>query len=341
MLLTLLKTCDELRRYVSVQTNDVPEPVRREEERLRGALLLPVLGADLLHWLDAQYEAGLLPEHDAPAAELLRLVQAPLARLSLAGALDELQVSIDETGVHIQTTGTHKTAFQWQINSLAKTLSRKGYADMVVLLRWLEANHATTTELPLQDWAAGPSRNRRRQLLTSPDEFSRFENIQDSWPVFEALRPLLVRQELFVLEPQLGYDFLSELREQVRTRTVTPENEELLEQFVRPALASSTLARAVPELGLRLTGDGIELMVARVDDSNAKEADAGLDQLLQARAFEAQRAADILLEKMRGFLNQRASATRYATYFTLGPYRAPATPVTPLNTAESRVYRFC
>ncbi|MBO0360736.1 hypothetical protein J0X19_22435, partial [Hymenobacter sp. BT186] len=96
----------------------------------------------------------------------------------------------------------------------------------------------------------------------------------------------------------------------------------------------------VPELGLRLTGDGIELMISRVDADNSKEADAGLDQLLQARAFDSQRTADILLEKMRLFLNRTASATRYATYFTTGPYRAPSTPVVPLNTAESRVYRF-
>ncbi|WBO86250.1 DUF6712 family protein [Hymenobacter yonginensis] len=338
-MLSLLKTSEELRRYVSVDTSVVPEPVQREQERLRGQLLLPVLGATLLHWLDAQYAAGAAATDQTPAGQLLARVQAPLARLAMAGALDELQVSLGDTGIHIVSTETQKTAFQWQITALRRTLSRKGYQDMNALLEWLESSRATTPEL--QAWAAGPGQLYRRQLLVSAVEFSRFENIQESWPVFEALRPLISTQELFILEPQLGYDFLSELREQVRTRTLTAENEELLEQFVRPALASLTLARAVPELGLRLTGDGIELMVARLDDSNSKEADAGLDQLLAARAFEAQRAADIRLEKMRQFLNRTASATRYATYFTLGPYRAPATPVVALNTAESKVIRFC
>lgn len=338
MMLSLLKTSNELRRYVTLDTTEVPEPVQREEERLRGQLVLPLLGADLLHWLDAQYEAGTTPEDDTLAGELLRLVQAPLARLSVAGALDELQVILDNTGIHIVSTQTHKTAFQWQITSLRKTLTRKGYLDLNVLLQWLEDNRATSPEL--EAWATGAGQHHRRQLLTSATEFSHYENIQESWPLFAALKPLLVRQELFVLEPQLGYDFLSELRDQVRTRTLTVENEALLNQYVRPALAACTLARAVPELGLQLTGDGIELMIARIDDSNSKEADAGLDQLLQARAFEAQRTADVLLERMRQLLNRVASPTRYATYFKFGPYRAPDASVVPLNTAESKVVRF-
>ncbi|MBO0360680.1 hypothetical protein J0X19_22155, partial [Hymenobacter sp. BT186] len=270
MLQTLLRTPDELRRYVTIDVNDVPEAVYREEERLRGALLLPVLGAELLHWLDEQYAGGLTAADDTPAGELLRRVQAPLARLSVGGCLDELQISISNTGIHIMAgTTSHKTAFQWQISSLSKTLLRKGYSDMVVLLRWLEEHHPDAEAGPLQQWATGAGQHHRRQLLTSADEFSRFENIGASWPVFEALKPLISRQELFVLEPQLGYDFLQELREQVRTRTVTAENEELLALFIRPALASSTLARAVPELGLRLTGDGIELMISRVDADNS------------------------------------------------------------------------
>jgi hypothetical protein len=338
MMLTLLKTSNELARFVRVDFTQVPKPVHHEEERLRELLLLPLLGAPLLHWLDAQYEAGVTADDDSLAGELVHKVQGALARLSIAGSLQELQVSLDDTGVHITTTTTTKTAFQWQTTGLDRALMRKGYLALNTLLHWLEANREKSDEL--KAWAAGPGQHHRRQLLVSATEFSRFENIQDSWEVFEALRPLLRTQELFILEPQLGYDFLSELREQVRTRSLTAENEQLLEDFIRPALAACTLAKAIPELGLRLTGDGIELRVARIDTDNSKEADAGLDSLLQARGFNSQRTADILLEKMRSFLNRSASATRYATYFTTGPYRAPSTPAPVLNTAESRLYRF-
>jgi hypothetical protein len=330
----LLTKEEELARYVRLDANDFPDVLPPEIERLEQQLLRPVLGPELLTWLQEQYDAGV--DEGSVAAQLLRVVQAPLARLGVAGVVVELQMTVSSTGIQIMSTGTQKTAFQWQTKALEKTLARKGYLDLVLLLRWLETNRDASAEL--QAWAAGPGQLLRRQLIVSPDEFSYFENIGDSWPVFEALKPLMRRQELFILEPQLGAEFLAELRDQVRTRALTPDNEVLMQTYVRPALASLTLARAVPELGLRLTGDGIELMVARIDDSNEKEADAGLDQLLQARAFEAQRAADILLEKMRAYLARTASATRYATYFA---FKAPAAAVEPLNTAENRIYRVC
>lgn len=332
----LLTTSEELAQFVKLDAGDFPDVLPPEIERLENVLLRPLLGAPLLDWLQAQYDAGI--EADSLAARLLRVVQAPLARLGVAGVVVELQMTVSNTGIQILSTTTHKTAFQWQTKALEKTLTRKGYLDLTHLLYWLEQSRAGSPEL--EAWAAGPGQTLRRQLIVSVEEFNRFENISGSWPVFEALKPLMRRQELFILAPQLGDEFLQELRNQVRTRTLSEENEELLETYVRPALASLTLARAVPELGLRLTGDGIELMVARLDDSNEKEADAGLDQLLTARAFEAQRAADILLEKMRAFLNCTASETRYATYFASSTYK-PATPPIPLNTAESRVYRAC
>ncbi|WP_400194052.1 DUF6712 family protein [Hymenobacter sp. B81] len=334
----LLTKSAELKRYVRLNTSDVelPEVVELEVSRLQEQLLRPLLGEGLIFWLEGEYQAG--PAADSLAGQLLARVQAVLARLGLAGSLHELQVSVSNTGLQIVSTETHKTAFQHQVVALRDTLERKGWLDMNALLGWLEEHRADSAELVA--WAAGPGQLQRRQLLTSAEEFSRFENIQDSWPVFQALRPLIGRQELFVLEPQLGYAFLQELRTQVRTRALTPENEQLLEQFIRPALASLALARAVPELGLRLTGNGIELAIARVDDSNSKEADAGLDQLLQARAYECQRAADILLERMRKHLNAAASAERYPTYFAGPAYVSPSTPKVPLNTAESRIYRF-
>ncbi|GAA3954033.1 DUF6712 family protein [Hymenobacter algoricola] len=328
----LLTTDQELARYVRLDSNDFPDVLPPEIERLEQQLLQPVLGTVLLTWLQAQYDAGVAA--GSVAAQLLGVVQAPLARLAVAGVAVELQMTISSTGIQIVSTATHKTAFQWQTKALEKTLLRKGHLDMVELLRWLEANRDASDEL--RAWAAGPGQDYRQQLLVSAEEFSYFENISNSWPVFEALKPLMRRQELFILESQLGPEFLQELRDQVRTRALSVENEALMQLYVRPALASLTLARAVPELGLRLTGDGIELMVARIDDSNEKEADAGLDQLLAARAHEAQRAADIMLEKMRAYLARTASATKYATYFASKP---PTPEAIPLNTVESRVYR--
>ncbi|OUJ68666.1 DUF6712 family protein [Hymenobacter crusticola] len=338
----LLQTTQELNKYVTLNSNltELPKPLATELARLESQLLRPILGDELLAWLREQNKTiPNLADEDSLAGELLRLVQAPLARIGTGSVLDELQVFIDDTGIHIVSTQTDKTAFNWQVSRLERTLQRKGYLDLNVLLQWLEDNYKSSEEL--QAWATSYAGQRHRYLLiTSAPEFSQYVDIQDSWKVFDALRPVLRVQSSFMLTPVLGVEFLQELSEQVRTRTVTPENEHLLHTYVRPLLAHLTLAHAVPALGLRLTGDGIELRIARIDEDNTKEADAGLDQLLAARARDAEQTARVYLLQLRQHLNEQASAEKYATYFASSAYANPATPRNPVNREGARTYKF-
>jgi hypothetical protein len=265
-------------------------------------------------------------------------VQAPLARLAVANGVVTHQLSIDATGVHIMSTETSKTAFQWQLNQYQVLIQRRGLAGLDALMLWLEAHRDDSSEL--RAWAASPAgQAHRRELFTHTTDFQLYENISKSRAVFEALGPVRRRLEGFELGPVLGPAFLAELREQVLTRTLTSENENLLRTYVYPALASLTIGHAVPELGLSLNGDGIDLTIARLDDSNNKEADAGLDQLLQNKANQALLDGARYLRQLTSYLDRTASATRLATYFNSDAYTAPALPPI-LNTVTSRTFKF-
>jgi hypothetical protein len=137
----------------------------------------------------------------------------------------------------------------------------------------------------------------------------------------------------------LGPEFLQELRDQVKARSVSSENQNLLRTYVYPALASLTIGHCTAEMGLKLTGDGIELMVARLDDSNAKEADAGLDQLLANKTSEALLAGARWLRQLTDYLDRTASATRFATYFHSPAYTAPVP--APSRDYTTKTYRAC
>ncbi|MFC7669285.1 DUF6712 family protein [Hymenobacter humi] len=298
-----------------------------------------LLGPGLYDWLEASYLAPDFDRTDANslAAELLRLVQAPIARLGTAAGLAGHQVSISGTGVHIMTTETSKTAFQWQVNQLRATLERRGQSDLDTLLQWLEDHREVS--VPLQGWAGSAAGQRhRRELFTHTLDFQEYENISASRPVFLGLGPVRRRLESFEVGRVLGADFLQELRDQVRTRTLTSDNENLLRTYVYPALASLTIGHAIPELGLKLAGDGIELTIARVDDANAKEADAGLDQLLRNKMNEALMTGARHLRRLTTYLDSTASASRFATYFGSSAYTKPA-PAEPRNLPTTRVYR--
>jgi hypothetical protein len=113
------------------------------------------------------------------------------------------------------------------------------------------------------------------------------------------------------------------LKQQLGDGTVTAENEKLLDDYVRPALAHLVMAQAMGELGFALNGNALELNVYRPDDSNGKESDPGLTQLLELKASQALDDGEHYLRQLTKYLTLTASATRYATYFNSDAYRPP------------------
>jgi len=336
----LLKTIAELKSYVALDMKGIQPSFALELEFVETQTIRPLLGGALYIWLQAAYDApGFDPTSSGLAAQLLRAVQAPLARLAVAANITIHMATIDETGVHIVSNDKSKTAFQWQTNAQQAFLLQRGNLGLDALVEWLEEHRADSPELVA--WAASTAGQRhRRELFTSTAEFHEMEAISNSRQVFEALRPVRRRMESFELQRVLGADFLFELREQVRTRNVSSENQMLLNTYVLPALAALTIGHAVPELGLRLTGEGIDLTIARNDDSNSKEADAGLDALLRDKVDESLLSAHRYLTRLTDLLDRTASATRFATYFASPTYTDPNQVVAPVNTTKSKIYKF-
>ena len=339
----LLKTLPEFKGYVAVdfdQATGLPPSFELELAEAEASLIAPLLGAPLHAWLQAAYDA---PGFDATAttlaAGLLRAVQAPLARLAAGTGITTHQVNIDDTGVHIVSTDRIKTAFQWQSRELQALHQRRGYLGLGTLVQWLEDHRDDSPEL--QAWATSAAgRRHRRELFTGAGAFQEYENIGASWLVFESLRPVRRRLEAFELRTVLGDDFLQELRDQVEARTLTSENENLLRSRVYPALASLTIAHAVPALSLQLTPDGIDL-AASSNEANNREYAPGMDRLLRQKAQESLAVGERYLRQLGEFLDRAASATRFATYFRSSAYTAPASAAPAVNVPSPKVFKFC
>lgn len=339
--MALLKTIDELKRNVSIDAKNIPPSIALAIADAEVRFVVPLLGLAFTRWLQAAYDAaGFDPAADTLAAQLLRVVQGALGHLGTGAGLTGHQVSIDATGVHIVVGETMKTAFQWQVNARQQQLLRQGQRALDEVLQWLEDHRDESDEL--RAWAVSPAgRRHRRELFTCTADFQEYENISESRLVFGALAPVRRRLEAFELGPVLGPDLLAELRDQVRARNLSSDNENLLRTYVYPALASLTIGHAVPELGLALNGDGIDLTIGRTDDSNSKEGDAGLDQLLSTKANEALLAGARYLRELTSYLDRTASATRFPAYYNSSAYTNPITPVLARNRPDSPTYKFC
>lgn len=343
--MSLIRTTDQFRQHVVVNYGVAIESLAPDLRLVESQRLRPLLGPALFNELNAlsddALEALLLPSGAADVrGPLLQLVQRAVANLAALEYLALNQVQISDSGVHIFSDGARKTAFQWQINDLKAGFRRKGFNALEEVLEYLDAH---LDDPALAAWATSEAATAsHRQLLATARAFSEHYDINSSRLTYLALLPTLRKVERFQIEPVLGTAYYLELREQLMDRDLTAENRELLDLFVRPALAHLVIAKALNgDVGLGLSGDAIELNIYRPDDSNNKEADAGIGQLLTMKAAQALGDGHVFLTRLRQHLNAQASPTRYATYFASGAYAAPGAPRPVIsNAATSPTYGF-
>jgi hypothetical protein len=322
--MSLIRTIEQFCAHVRVSLsgtdleNLAPDLRLAEREQLR-----PVLGPALHNELSALSDDDLqaaLDDSTSVTGGLLRLVQEALANLGLLGYLPLNQLQISDGGVYLLSGG--KQPFQWQINELKANLRSKGYNALEAVLAYLDEHAA---DFPA--WATSTAAVQARELLIpSAAEFTRHYNIGGSRLTYQAFLAIIRKVERFQLEAVLSADYLRELKAQLVAGTLTPDNQDVLEDYLRPALAHLVVAKAIGEVGLSFNGPAIELNIYRPDTANEREADAGLDALLRLKASQAEVDAQGYLTKLRRHLNRFSSGSRYATYFNSSAYVDPYAP---------------
>ncbi|WP_460501919.1 DUF6712 family protein, partial [Hymenobacter agri] len=281
---TIEQFCAHVRVNVSgTDLENLAPDLQLVETRQLRPLLGPALYNDLQALSDADLEQLLAPGSTDVRSELLRLVQRAVANLGIVEYMPLLQVLISDSGVNLVGS---KTAFQWQIKDLQASFTRKGTNALEEVLEHLDA-HLDAPELAA--WGTSTAAVATHQyLLATARQFSVHYAIGDSRLTYLALLPTLRKVERFDLAPALGAAFYAELKEQLRDRDLSADNAELLDDYLRPALAHLVVAKALSgDVGLGFNGDVVELNMYRPDDSNAKEADASFSQLLSLKAAAA------------------------------------------------------
>lgn len=333
-----IRTIEQFADQVGVNVDTDLANVQRSLRVAEGGRLRELLGplyGSLQALTDEEVATLLEPGSTDVRAELLQLVQCAAANLAMVHYLPFVQVQIDDAGISLRVA---KTAFQWQVNDLKGAFSATGYSALEDVLRYLEA-HRDAAELAA--WKTSPAATRaRRHFLATATDFSQYYDIADSRLTYLALLATLRKVEMFHLEPLLGTSYYQELKAELLTGTLSEDSQLVLDEYLRPALAHLTVAKAVPEVGLAYQGNSLQLNIYRFDDSNNKEADAGLDALLTLKIDQAWKDGQVYLTKLRTFLNASASTTRFATYFASPTYTDPTAPRPVVsNAATNATYR--
>ncbi|MDX5394829.1 MAG: hypothetical protein LPK21_01400 [Hymenobacteraceae bacterium] len=279
------------------------------------------LGQNYYEQLHERYNSE-TPAFTSLEQRLLDHLQAAISNLAQESYLDLNQVQISSSGIRIISNDREKTAFKWQIDNLRQSFLKKGYNQLERVLAFLE-DHRESLEFAA--WAASPASTVFHQyFINTAAEFSAEYNIDNSRLTYLALLPILKKQERFLVEPVVGPALFEELKTQIKDRSLTEENEKLLQDFIRPALAHLVVCKAAVENSFKLTSRGLELTYGRQDDRILEKGEAD-DQKLNLKIKEAHQDGQAFLVKLRNYLNENASEEKFTAYFNSAIYIAPGT----------------
>lgn len=143
---------------------------------------------------------------------------------------------------------------QWVTYDLKKALINAADQAMEDLLAFLEENAA---DYPT--WQASPAYTAQAGLFVQNigQLVANVGNLQQSRRVFLALRSYLNKAEEFYIKPLLGAPFFAEIKSKLQKRTALTEPEKQVVDLCRAPIAHLALARALPELSLHISEEGI------------------------------------------------------------------------------------
>jgi len=314
---TLLNTNSELKQFVAVSSGMsidalLPYLSNSEAEKQIIAITGQTLYADLL---TAYLENTLSTEQEA----LLPYVQKPLANLAVYQHIQQGGVVVSNSGVTL-TTDRDKQAYQWQQVKIENSLLNQAYFALDALRVYLEAN-----KVDFASWESESDYAQSRDyFINSPDDFSKWVDIKNNFRTLVALRPIMANIEGSLLKNTLGTDFYERLKTGIKAGDLTQDENDLINQYVQPALANLCIAEAAKKLNFDITADGAFIHSLRAS-SSANISEKTAPDTEQRDAFinlhEAQ--GKTWLSNMVDVLNASASELLYPLYFASEQYTSP------------------
>lgn len=238
--MALLKTTDELKNYVAVDVNmqhTSLEPYLQQGK----SQVVRLLGKTLYNALDVYHnnsEATEVPAYDS----LIPYVQRCLANFAMYYGLSALNVSIGPNGIGVVSTDHVAPASKDRTDALKSDILNAAWDAMEEMLEFLEEN--------IDDYSAWESSDAYAMqydtIITSARKFDELLRIDRSRLKYLEWKPTMRDVELLVLAPQVGSDFLSELKTQIAAGSLTVANIAVL-THLQKALAYITRSQMMDE----------------------------------------------------------------------------------------------
>lgn len=316
----LIKDIITLRQYLKVSfTYDaagLPDFTRAEQR-----YLLPVLTASVLAGLQKMADnAGDKPEWNS----LLDITRRALAPLAFLDELALKHIRLTDNGLKKTSSEHTESVFKWEYNEVKEQMQREIAICMDELWQHLFENASTYSWTDPTPY---------KSIFKTAKEFNDYYTLHQPYRVFPLLNSTIKLVERDFVIPAIGKIFFEELK----ANTTPDDDTKMVLELLKDAVASLSIHKAVEKLPVRITNYGFTVVQSASDTETATQNNAPSNQL--SLLYESTKKDGLnALNQAKSYLNQKASASKFTTFFNSDYYTNPATETVSANSLRKGVF---
>lgn len=301
----LFKIITEIKDYLAVNISSDINSLLPYIKRAEAKYIVPVLSKaqydDLMDWYHEGSGSGSgsgsgIPLTEKEQQDLLEKVQNPLANLAYLLYIPIGNIQISDSGFHVTETANKKIASQYRIEDIKKSFKEAGYEGIDVLLEFLEDNASTYSK-----WKSSGAYTIFKQFfINTATDFSDYFDINSSRLTFLSMKSTMKKIEEFEIRSVISKALFDKIKIEI-ANTLSADNKTLLNDYIKPAVAHLTIARAAIDLPVEFTDSG--LFISSIVGEKIAQKRKAPDNQISALISAAQKDGQAYIEQMERFLN--------------------------------------
>ncbi len=286
------------KKYVNVSftfdtNNNFPGLDEAEQEYLK-----PILGQELFDELQTQAGAETVAEE---YVELMGKARRYVAPLSILLGISTRHIQIGDTGLKKTVSDNKENVFGWEYREVKEELKDKCAKALDRLWEYLYEDGSEF------DWT-DPSPV--KLLYKNGADFNKSYALHQPHRVYPQLKPTIKKVEELFIWDAIGEEFLEELKELENPTDHTKKVIDLL----KSAIAHFTIHKIVGTLSIKVTENGLTVLLNDAGDQPYKGERIAPDNLLTMTRDEALRDGNKYMKKVRTYLRDNKTEDQFQTY---------------------------
>lgn len=309
----LITTVEEIQKYVAVNSTSEIALLRPYIRLSQRNYLVPVLGTAFIESLvtiytDASFDVEAIV--DDKEKKVLQLVQEVVSNLGIMHALPILSVQVGSNGIQVIKSNDMGPASQWRTEQVFDSLSEVGHQAIDTLLAYLELE-----KTKFSIWAADPVfQTYQKYFIRSAQAFSSYYNIRESRYLFHTIQYCMSRVEEFEIKKAVGVTLYDYLKAQDKAGSTNGKYKELLNDYLKPAIALFTISKALKERLIEMTAGSVSIRFKGTNTENMYESKAPSQSELEGTIASLREDAQRWITEAQEYIS--ANADPFAAHVT-------------------------